>query len=304
MKRCIILIIMALVYLGLEQLVERKTRGFWVQRIQADDLMSLKEKPCPLTPEVQEKLEQPYIFLGAGSECFAFLSQDGTTVIKFFKLDRFRPVYLHRGLFCEDYSSFAGTVAQHTFPVEALPSWAAHLLKRLWGIREYRLQRTFESIQLAYGDLKEETGLLYLHLQPQGKFKPLILFDACGIAHNIDLNTTRFVLQKRATSIEEHFSSLSEEEGKQSLDSLLALLFKRCMKGIHDRDIVPRNFGFLGTEAIEIDTGSFSFNPHMKEAWLYRQELFYSTLDLKLWLEKTHPSLATYLVERIQEEYS
>jgi hypothetical protein len=280
-----------------------KTRGFWVQRIQADDLLGLEEEVYPLTPELQQKLEQPYTFLGAGSECFAFLSQDGTTVIKFFKLDQFRPVYLHRGLFCEDYSAYAGTIAKHTFPVETLPSWAAHLLKRLWGIREYRLQRTFESIQLAYHHLKEETGLLYLHLHPQGEFNPFILYDACGIAHSIDLHSTRFVLQKRGTSIEEHFSSLSEEKGKKSLNSLLALLRKRCMKGIHDRDIVPRNFGFLGTEAIEIDTGSFSSNPHMKEAWIYKQELFYATLDLKLWLEKTHPTLAPYLKEQMKEEY-
>src|SRR5262249_32986319 len=142
--------------------------------------------------QVEQILTQPFHLIGAGSECFAFLSQDGNTVIKFFKLDTFRPVYLHRGLLLEDYSTYAGTLS---------PS--SGILKRLSGIREFRLNRTFSSIHLAYQELKSQTGLIYLHLNPGGHFKtPLTLYDSCGIAHQIDLNDAKFVLQKRAIPLE------------------------------------------------------------------------------------------------------
>src|SRR5690348_16854964 len=79
-------------YLGLEQLIELKTHGFCLQKIQADDLayQVCWETP-PLAPSekaaVDALLAQPFYLIGAGSECFAFVSADGQAVIKFFKLN-------------------------------------------------------------------------------------------------------------------------------------------------------------------------------------------------------------------------
>lgn len=305
-KKISFLLVGCLLYLGLQQLIELTTHGFCLQRIQACNLPHQErwETP-PLSTEeqlqVEKILEQPFRLIGSGSECFAFLSQDEKTVIKFFKLDQFRPVYLHRGLFLEDYSQYAGTLSPRPF------SWRSHWIDRLLGIREFRLQRTFSSIHLAFNTLKEETGLIYLHLNPSHHFKtPLTLYDSCGLAHQIDLNGAKFVLQQRASPLMTHFKELLSKglytEAKTSIDTLIDLLLIRCKKGISDRDIVSRNFGYIGDRAIEIDAGSFTKMDAMKEKWLYRQELLYATLELKLWLKEQDPELALYLEAQVREK--
>ncbi|MBI2812052.1 MAG: hypothetical protein HYX67_14645 [Candidatus Melainabacteria bacterium] len=292
-------------FVGLQQLVEIKTRGFCLQKILADDLpYQARWETPPLASdqaaEVEQLLSQPYRLIGAGSECYAFKSEDGLAVIKFFKLDHARPVYFQKGLLQEDHSALAGTLSTHP-----LTQYDNHWLKRFLGIREFRIQRTFNSIKLAYDELKDETGLIYLHLNPTTDLnRTLTLIDACGIHHKIDLDHAKFFLQKRAIPLEKHFSLLrgKDELAKKSIDSLVEMLLVRCKKGFADRDILNRNLGYIGTQAIEIDSGSFMKNPKMREPWLYKQELFYATLELKLWLKKHYPEMVGYLEERVNQE--
>lgn len=298
------IILAALLFIGLQQLIELKTRGFCLQKIQARDLpYQARWETPPLSDKEQGKIDamlgQPYFFLGAGSECFAFLSLDGNTVIKFFKLDYARPVYIHRGLLFENHSALAGTLStlRLDFP----------LIKRILGMREFRLLRTFSSIKLAYEELKKETGLIYLHLNPTDHFKrKLVLFDACNIAHQIDLDSAKFVIQQRAIPLEQHLSSLKKNKlhglAKTSIDSLLQLIKTRCQKGFADRDVRNRNFGFIGMQAIEIDSGSFIKNERMRETHSIKQEIFFATLELKEWLQKHYPEMADYLDEKIHTE--
>lgn len=304
--------IATLLYIGLQQLIELKTHGFCLQRILADDLpFQAKWETLPLSieeqGEVDDLLSQPYRMIGAGSECFAFASADGKAVIKFFKLDHTRPIYFHRGVFLEDHSKLTGTLSNHPLVRLSLPAPFDQSLKRFLGIREFRIERTFSSIHLAYENLKEETGLIYLHLNPTDHLqKTLTLYDACGIAHSVDLDTCKFFLQKRAVPLEQHFASLqkkrADDEAALSIDSLIQMLSRRCKKGFADRDIVNRNFGYIGTQAIEIDSGSFRKNPQMRQPWIYKQELFYATLELKSWLKKNYPEMVSYLENRVTEE--
>jgi len=299
-------------YVGLQQLIEMKTRGFSLDRIQADDLSFQQnwETP-PLSAEEEREvaslLSQSYRLIGSGSECFAFMSADGKAVIKFFKLDHIRPVYLHRGLLAEDHSALAGTVSHHPLTELSLPSPFDKGLKRILGIREFRISRTFNSLKLAYDGLKEETGILYLHLNPTAHLKQKItLYDGCGIAHEIDLDTTPFFLQRKAIPVEQHLAALkeasSDEEAKKSIHSLIDLMRIRCKKGYADRDILNRNLGFIGLKAIEIDSGSFFKNSAMREPWLYKQEIFYATLELKMWLKKHYPEMVSHLEQRVAQE--
>lgn len=291
-------------FLLLQQLIECKTRGFGLNRVQANDLpfypgWEVEPLDEVTSQSIDAKLLQNYHFLGAGSECFAFISDDGTTVIKFFKLDLLRPVYLYRGLFREDYSEYAGTFSTHPL--------INNYTKRLFGMREYRLKRTFDSLKLSYEELKEETGLLYLHLNPTQHIKKhLRFYDSCGIAHLIDLDTAKFFLQRKAVLVEERLLELkkgnNEKKAKECIDSLITLILKRCKKGFADRDILNRNLGFLGTKAIEIDLGSFTRASKMKQPWLYQQEVYYATLELKEWLKKHYPELSCYLEERVHQE--
>jgi len=279
-KKFFIFLIVLGLFLGLQQLIELRTHGFCLQKIFADDIPNSEVWTTPPpSADVLERLDQPYTFLGSGSECFAFRSADGKSVIKFFKLDVMRPVYLLRGLFLENYSGSP--------------------MQRILNMRAFRIQRTFNSLRLSYEHLKEETGLLYLHLTPQGNInKILTIYDPCGIAHKVDLRTTHFFLQEYVTPLSTHLLELKEtgrwEEACRCVDFLCSLIVERSQKGFSDRDPRVKNFGFNACRAVEIDAGSFA---PCATAW--RQELFFATTELYEWAEVHYPPLAAYLLQHL-----
>jgi hypothetical protein len=299
-------------FIGVQQLIELKTHGFCLQKILADDLAFQAKWQTPALSleeerEVDALLFQSYRMIGAGSECFAFVSEDKKAVIKFFKLDHARPVYLHQGIFLEDHSKLAGTLSNHPLTRLKLASPVNQWLKRCLGMREFRIQRTFNSIKLAYDELKEQTGLIYLHLNPTNHLhRELTIYDACGIPHKVELDKAKFFLQKYATPLSLHFAALkasgAHEDAKKSIDSLIELILLRCQKGFADRDFINRNLGYIGNLAIEIDSGSFLKNPRMRQPWIYKQELFYATLQLKNDLKKNYPEMVSYLEDRVTKE--
>lgn len=296
MKKLLYFFLILSAFIGLQQLIELSTRGFYLQKILASDLItdSAWDSGRQEESHILEICDQPFTFLGAGSECFAFLSQDQTTVIKFFKFDLFRPVYLFRGLFFENYSSYAGTISHLNYP----------LIQRVLGMREYRIGRTWNSLKLSYDHLKEETGLLYLHLNPSEHLhKKITLYDPNHIAHTIDLDTTRFYMQKRATPLAKHLLQLKEEKehirARACIASFCKLTLDRCQKGFADRDPYMKNFGFIGDRAVELDAGSFIPDERMKEARFYKQELLFTTLELKTWAAKHYPQLSSFIEQEL-----
>ncbi len=299
-------------YLGLEQLIEMQTKGFCLQKIIANDLpYQPRWETPPLSKqemvEVDQALNQPFRLIGSGSECFVFMSEDGRTVIKFFKLGFGRPVYYNKGLFSEDHRAYAGTLSNHPLIQKNKMGWLAACRQRVFGIREFRLTRTFSSCKLAYDNLKEETGVFYLHLNPSDYFhRDLTLIDKNGIAYQVPIDRAKFLLQRTAVPLEEHFAELAREkryeEAKQSIDSLFALITNRCKKGFFDRDFINRNLGYMGNQAIEIDVGSFMPDPNMANPMVYKKELFFATLELREWLEKKAPEFLPYFDERLHEE--
>jgi hypothetical protein len=163
-------------------------------------------------------LNQPFYFLDKGTHFFAFLSQDGETVLKFIKHQR-------------------------------------SPLNRLFSSKDMskRSRKIMASCQLAYDHLKHETGLIAVHVYPEpGSIRPIVLYDRLGIAHTIDLNATSYVLQKNAKPCHEDNFSPAD------LDNCLALIEKRIQKGIVNRDCRMRNFGSLSSHHIEIDVGNFA----------------------------------------------
>ena len=69
-------------YIGLEQLIDLQTKGFCLQKIIANDLPYIPQwETANLSEEKMEEidliLKQPFKLIGSGSECFAFVSEDG-----------------------------------------------------------------------------------------------------------------------------------------------------------------------------------------------------------------------------------
>jgi hypothetical protein len=167
-----------------------------------------------------------------------------------------------------------------------------------------KLERDFKSCQLAYDNLKEECGLVYLHLNETTTLKTVQVVDKLNIVHPIDLDKTDFLLQKKGVLLYEHLQKLMEEKdltgAKEALSSLCHLIIKRSEKGIFDEDArIHCNLGFVGNQPILLDTGRLKWDEKRKNPEIYRKDLKKITLKLKIWLEQHYPELAFHLEKEV-----
>lgn len=268
-----LLILLAL--FGVERFCRWKTDGFREQKIYGENF---DRPPNALPNEVKELLTGPYTFLGSGVQSYVFISSDGQTVLKLFKHYHMAP----RTEYLKEI---------------ALPGLLDGLRTKAVAERAHRIDAIFESHRLAFEALREETGLVHVQLEPSDA--PWItLYDKIGVRHEIDLGRAPFALQKRAALV---FESLKDQsDAKQKIDSLIQVIQNRWNKGICNSDpIIHRNFGFIGTQAIEIDAGSFSKGKFPANP---KKELYYETLELQEWLNAHNPELANYLEQKVLYE--
>jgi hypothetical protein len=173
--------------------------------------------------------------------------------------------------------------------------------------RARALLPVFHSCTLAEHALKEETALLYLHLQETENLPcRLALTDALGITHILNANKLEFVLQKKALPFFQTLDLKMQyeeiEEATLLLTSLLEHIARRCRKGIGDGDTaLKRNFGVIDNRAVQIDVGSFFENDALKEAPQQMQELLVKTARLKRWLKDHYPQLLPVYAQKLAD---
>lgn len=202
---------------------EQRTDGFTVASI------SSSRKPNPVwdvhplsqdeRTELDKALSQKYRYLACGNQAFAFLSEDGRYVLKFFKQKLFEP----------------------SFPWKWLPSaWLkeGRRAKKVWK-KEDKLRRDFESYRMAFDELKEETGLILVHLNPTDWIgRNISISDKIHLEHSIPLDDFNFIIQRRADLVYPTIDRLMAEgninAAKEALSSILNLFVSRCQKGIAD----------------------------------------------------------------------
>lgn len=272
---------------GLERLYYRQNGGFSLSKVlSSSPAASLSELPVWIDP----LLDQPFHLIGSGGTSFVFLGADEQTILKLFKHQHLVP---NSFLF---HFSFPGVTDR--FRIEAI-------LKREKMQSHKRKPFFFTSCTLAYEQLKEETGLLYLSLAPDPRLsREVELIDAWGISHMLLLSRTEFALQQKADLLFPYLEKqlvLGEEQAKKAIDALFHLIQKRCAQEIGDRD--PNlliNFGFVNGKAVEFDLGSYYVDPSLHSLSAIRQELFFSTFALQKWLEKRSLSLLSYLLDKIK----
>jgi hypothetical protein len=277
-------------FAGLHLFCQKQTHGFRPYLI----LSNLPNEPRwevpPLSFEEQKRidqlLDQRFTFLGSGGWCFAFLGQDGKTVLKFYRHSHFCPSSIFKDFSCKKLL------------LQSDP-WPQNM--------NYFQTFNFKSCMLLYSEANERTGILYVHLnKTQGKHKPVTLIDNIGIAHVIDLDKTEFVVQKRADLLFPHLQQLSEQkkmdEARQCIDDLLNCLLTLCQRGIRDNDQSLReNFGFTEDGAVTLDLSSFEFDETLKSPGQYRREIMNKTQRLSRFLRKYHPELYSHSEQRLSE---
>lgn len=236
--------------------------------------------------ELNAALDQPYSYLAKGGQCFAFLSQDKRYVLKLFKTKFWA----------------CGSLRFHTLPCMPKETQERKMAQAL-----FKLHRDFNSYTYACQELKEETALLYLHLNKTDHLdKKLQIIDKLGITHTIDLDQYEFAVQRRVELAYDRLDALLQQKelkkAKQLIRSLAAVCLARCRKGFYDEDVrLDCNFGFMDDQPIFIDIGRFVKDPAQQNTEALRKTLDCIAMQLSVWLGTHYPDAAPYLCEAIYE---
>lgn len=250
MIRVLTFVIFTTAMLLLPALAKHITDGFKISSTKIDFPFHA-EWEMPFDSSISAILNQPFHYIGKGSQCYVFESRDQKHVIKFF---RFR-----------DRASKLNAIA---------PFNAAHI---------------------AYTQLKEETGIVFVHLNhTAGLFPTICCKDPVGRSHSFKLDQCRFVIQKKAIPFRVALQEAINDPilMQKRIDQFLDLLNARTSKGIFNADpSLFRNFGFLETRAVEIDFGNFKpLLPHSPE-----QEKRRYINKFRHWLQQEAPEWVAYL---------
>lgn len=245
----------------------------------------------PLGPfekgRVEAALDQPYRYIGKGAQSYAFLSRDGNYVIKFFKFKHLKPSWL----------------------VESLPNISVfESYKAKKNLRKERLvSSVFKGYKLAYDLHREQSGLLFIHLNKTSDLKKeMTLFDKIGRAHRIDLDSTIFVLQERAKTtrdvVEEALAKGNLPLAQQRIDQIIALYLSEYRKGIYDRDHgLMHNTGFVGEKAIHLDVGKMTREQEMEKRERYLPDLEILGKRFEEWLKVNFPEYSRQVIAHFEE---
>lgn len=257
---------------------ESKTDGFSVLRIKPKQEFHPQWEIDASIEEskFKEIFIQPFDYLGKGAQTYVFASRDGNYVIKFFR----------------HYN-------KHATPFDFLPF---NGIQKMVAKRARKREKDFTSYKLAFEKLKNETGLVYIHLNPTKTLKTSVtLYDKIKIQYKLSLDEFGFILQKKAKPFYPTLSKWIEEErledAKLAITQLVQLIKKRCSAGLFDKDPdLKTNFGFLEGAPIQIDIGRFK----LKETGA--NEVGRVLRKLEAWLGERSPELTTYLHNEIDKE--
>jgi len=242
-----------LVFYALSHFCQKQTDGFAVSKVSTLLLDGCENQDFP---------ETTYHYLCKGGQSYVFISEDKGTILKLFRSSRLNTLKLFQ-------------------------IFLPHLKNKVDNLEE-ELRKTLQSYQIAEKHLKEQTGLIAVHLD-HTPHSPIKIVDKLGIAHQ--LHNCPFVIQKRAVLVQDKIAQLmeggQEKEAHDALTNLNGLIQHRIALGIDDGDPnLIKNFGFCDDRPIQIDGGRFSSKPLP-----CNNKLQSSKLELENWLEVHYPQL-------------
>ncbi len=162
---------------------------------------------------------------------------------------------------------------------------------------EEKVVDLFNAAKLAYEEMREETGLLFVHLNVSEGILPVLhCKDNLGRSYEFPLDKTRFALQKKAKG---WYETLQQSENlEKRINQFFSLLKKRTDRKIYNADpSLSRNFGFLEDQAIEFDFGNY----RKRETLEPKTEIERFALKFRKWLEKNAPSELAYFDRKMGE---
>lgn len=286
-KRFSYVFLAAVLCFCLEKFCRSKTDGFAMSKITSEMMYHKEFETSPLSNEeldsIRSILDQPFHYLGKGVQCYAFVSADDKYVLKFFRMRRVLP-------------------SSWLIKMPLLESYKQEKIKSKFE----DLSRDFISYKIAYELLKEQTGLVYIHLNKTDLLhQKITLFDKICVKHSIDLDSMEFLLQKKADlfypAVEEMLSLGKKSEIKKYVKDLIHFLAYRSSLGIYDKDPdINTNFGICEGKTLQIDVGRYRPDPTRKDPSLYIDDIIRVTDNLRQWLQAQDPELSDFLLQEIE----
>ncbi len=286
MKRiCLSLSIVGLglsLWVGLDRFFYKEPSGFSPKKVHSCFAFHPEWEIPYLGPEKQAEidviLDQSWKFFNKGSQAYVFISEDGQYVLKFFKQHKLR-----------ETTSFSYILwDKNPFYLE----------------RQKRLEKAFSTFmapKLAYLHFPEETGIVFLHLNPTRTHKVRVS-DKRGKSYMLDIGKTSFMLQKKADLIYPRIQNLMKEgnieKAKEIVSSVLQLIYRFGKAGVVDNDpILRKNFGLIQDRAIQFDIGKFRMDPLHQ---ISQSEIREITKSFYKWASQ-YPELADYFEEELKK---
>lgn len=167
---------------GCLELYRWKGRPFSSEHIADNYPSGFHIEPVPVSHEEEQRLrsvfQKTFTFLGQGHQTYAFLSEDGQVVLKFFNFTRLTALD----------------------PIEWLPPlpFIKKYQKHLQNRRIKKFNRVFKGYTLAFEKDRDNTGVLYVHLQKTTHLNAKVtVIDAFQNKYAINLDEVLFVIQKK-----------------------------------------------------------------------------------------------------------
>jgi hypothetical protein len=269
------------IFLGIDRFAHHKSHRFSVDKITATHCSSHDWDIPALSgeqkAELHQILNQKFTYYSKGSQAYVFISEDKKYILKFLKQQKLCP------------SSWLSAI-----PLSFNPYYQERLFK------EKKRNATFLACKTAYLELKDQTGLIYVHLNNTPDLKQKIsIWDKNGQHHTISIDQTSFYVQKRAQLIYSRISELMHnkdiDEAKRVISSVFSLIDYLGKNGVVDNDpILRKNFGLIDDVAVQIDIGKLRIDPLRRQNLGYKKEVGSITHSFKIWLKKNYPELSAH----------
>lgn len=222
----------------------RLPNAFTPQKMAQNKWDEFPNTDCPI-----ELLNQPFKYIAHGTQMIAFEGEDKKTILKFFLENKIEG---KKQYFLRSISNL-------------IPSLRKKKEIKKQAIKEKNLRFAFACYAKAIKDLKEESGLIGIHLSPTKNLYPTCTVeDFDGKKWQIDLDQASFILQEKVRTVGEIFPTLQTREEKQKfIQAMEDLLESRTRKGFQEMGqgkMFSDNYGFIGNRAYVIDVGRLAYS--------------------------------------------
>jgi hypothetical protein len=188
----------------------------------------------------------------------------------------------------------------HYSRLRQMSSWK--WITKTYFEKNQRLLKFFKCHRLAFQDLREESGLIYLHFDRSSCLSQKIdVVGQDGKEYLVDLDICPFILQKKVDiamlHLKEQLSKSAIEEAKKGVRQIYQLFLTRAQKGYTDhRQSLLKNYGFADGRAVQLDVGRIKLDERVKKMPIKDLERIVANLSKKLPTE-----LASVLNECLDE---